>query len=102
MHCLCWLLGLTCVSDSLAGAGAVQWPEPPAATPATSLPSPCPWKPPHRNSLKTTGALPSGLLRWEGRDPAQAPGAHTEVPTLGLALGSASTSWSRFLPLAQR
>lgn len=36
-----------------AGAGAVQQPEPPAATPAPSLPFPCP----RRNSLKTTGAL---------------------------------------------
>lgn len=50
-----------------AGAGAVQQPEPPAATPAPALPSPCPRKPPRRNSLRTTGARSAGCSAGKGQ-----------------------------------
>lgn len=101
VHCLCWLLGLTCVCLTpwpSAGAGAVQQPEPPAATPAPSLPSPCPRKPPHRNSPRTTGLAQWAVLLGKDKRPrAQAAGGHA-----GPGVRFCLHLWSPFRPCAQR
>lgn len=81
-----------------AGAGAVQQPEPPAATPAPSLPSPCLRKPPHRNSPRTTGLAQRAVLLGKDKRPrAQAAGGHA-----GPGVQFCLHLWSPFRPCAQR